>query len=203
LEQESTQDKYAVDGALALAEAVETAIAQLHTSIQSTKTWDRTSEDTIDKVMLSIRSHFTSKKVPKLEQRYLFTDSTVFNDLLSVDKFVENSSRGANNSITEGMVIRTYGIEISESQLIEVSGSPVCYHNLAFTPYAIVLASRPLPKPQATAAQYSIVNDPNIGIAVRTLFWYNADIGAHQLTIELLYGLAIVDQNRILEVESF
>lgn len=204
LENQDTQNGYGEDGALALAEAVETSLANLHASITHTLTWDRTSEATIDGVMLAIRKHFTDQKVPRLEQRYFYTDGTVFNDLLGVDKYVRADARGNGESITTGQVIRTYGIETWESQVVQQSGSPVAYHNLAYTKNALVVASRPLEKPMpGTGVLSSVVNSADVGLSLRTLFWYNGDLGAHQLTLDLLYGVAIMDQRRIVEVESF
>lgn len=203
LENVNTQDRYAEDGAIALAEAVETSLAQLHPSITSTITWDRTSATTIDAGLLKLRKFFTDQKVPKTEQRYLYVDATVFNDLLGVQKYTDQSWRGANNTVAEGQMIRTYGFEISESQMIEVTGSPVAYHNLAYTRGGLVLASRPLPSPKGFGGQYAVLNDASIGLSLRTLFWYNADLGAHQLTIDLLYGVNILDTRRVCELESF
>jgi len=204
LENQDTQNGYAEDGALALAEAVEDSLANLHSQIQNTITWDRTSATTIDAKMLAIRKYFSDQKVPRLEQRYFYADGTVFNDLLSVDKFVRADARGSGEAITTGQVVRTYGIESWESQSIAVSGSPVAYHNLAYTKNALVVASRPLEKPMpGTGVLSSVINDPSIALSLRTLFWYNGDLGAHQLTLDLLYGVAIVDQRRIVEVESF
>lgn len=203
LENQNTQAKYGEDGAIALAEAVETDLASLHASIQNTVTWDRTSTTTIDTSFLKVRKYFTDQKVPKVEQRYFYVDATVFNDFLGVDKYYNASVRGGNDAVLTGTVIRTYGFEISESQLIQTSGSPVAYHNLAYTKDAFVLASRPLPRPEGFGGNYAVINDQSIGLAIRTLFWYNADLGAHQLTLELLYGVAILDQRRVVEVESF
>lgn len=203
LENQDTQARYAEDGAIALAEAVESTLAALHPSITNTITWDRTSATTIDTSLLKIRKFFTDQKVPKMEQKFMYVDSSIYNDLLAVEKYTNASWRGPNNTVTEGQVIRTYGLEIAESQLIETTGSPVAYHNLAYTRGGLVLASRPLPRPEGFGGNYAIVNDPSIGISVRTLFWYNADLGAHQLTIELLYGVAVMDVRRVLEVESF
>lgn len=203
LENQDTQMRYAEDGAIALAEAVETSLADLHPSITSTITWDRTSATTIDSSLLKIRKWFTDQKVPKSEQRYLYVDSTLFNDLLGVQKYTDQSWRGQNNTVAEGQMIRTYGLDIFETQMIATSGSPVAYHNLAYTRNGLILASRPLPSPQGFGGRYAVVNDPSIGISLRTLFWYNADLGAHQLTIDLLYGVNILDTRRVLEVESF
>lgn len=203
LENQNTQDGYAKDGAIALAEAVETGLASLHPLIENTITWDRTSATTIDSTMLKIRKYFSDQKVPLLEQRYFYCDGTVFNDMLGVDKYTRIDARGANDAITTGIMVKTYGIESHESQVVATTGSPVAYHNLAYTPDALILASRPLPKPQGFGGNSAVINDPSIGLSLRTLFWYNADLGAHQLTMELLYGFAILDQRRVVEVESF
>lgn len=203
LENQDTQNRYADDGAIALAEAVEQALADLHPSITNTITWDRSTAATIDSGLLKLRKFFTDNKVPKTEQRYLYVDATVFNDLLAQQKYTDQSWRGANNTVADGQMIKTYGFEISESQMIAVTGSPVAYHNLAYTRNAFVLASRPLPRPEGFGGNYAVVNDPSIGLSLRTLFWYNADLGAHQLTIELLYGVAILDTRRVVELESF
>lgn len=204
LENQETQMKYAVDGAIALAEAVETTVLALHPSITNTVTWNRTSATTIDNSMLAIRKFFTDQKVPKLEQRYLYVDGTVYNDLLGTDKYSRYDARGDGKSIMDAQVIRTYGLEIWESQLIPYTGSPGAYHNLAYTRDAFIMASRPLPKPaQGTGVLSAVINDPTASVSLRSLFWYNADLGAHQLTLDLLYGVSILDTRRVVEVESF
>lgn len=194
--------RYADDGAIALAEAVESSLAALHPSVTSTITWDRSSATTIDASLLKVRKWFSDQKVPKSEQKYLYVDPTVFNDLLTIEKYTNQSWRGPNNSVADGQMIRTYGFEIWESQMIETTGSPVAYHNFAYTRNGLILASRPLPRPEGFGGNYAIVNDPSIGISLRTLFWYNADLGAHQLTIDLLYGVKVLDTRRVLEIES-
>lgn len=203
LEQVSTQEKYGQDGAIALAEAVESDLLALHPSLTNVVTWDRSSAATVDSSLLAIRKKFVDNKVPGLEARYFTCEPRIMNDLLSQQKYTDRSWRGENSGVSEGVIVRVYGMEINESQLIPVTGSPVAYHNIAFARDGLVLASRPLPRPEGFGGNYSIVNDPNIGISLRTLFWYNGDLGAHQLTLELLYGVAIVDQNRVIEVESF
>lgn len=203
LENQNTQDGYAEDGAIALAEAVETSLAQLHTSTTNVLTFDATSATTIDNSMLNIRKFFTDQKVPKTEQRYFYVDGTVFNKLLSTDKYSRYDARGDGKSITDGQVIRTYGLEISESQVVQTTGSPVAYHNFAYTKNGLLLATRPLPKPQGFGGNYAVINDSEVQMSMRSMFWYNADLGAHQLTLDLLYGVTVLDQRRVVEVESF
>ncbi len=200
---QDVQARYAEDGAIALAEVIETALLNLHSSLTYTTTWVRTADTDVIASMLKARKHFTDRKVPKSEPKYLYVDSTVYNDLLGSDRFSRYDARGNGEAITSGNALKAYGFEIFESQLIPTSGSPVAYHNLAYSRNGLVLATRPLPAPQGFGGSYAKVNDPSTGIALRSLFWYNADLGAHQLTLDVLYGVAVLDQNRVLEVESF
>jgi len=202
MENQDTQMKYAEDGAIALAEALESALLNLHSSIENTVSWDRSSDATIDASMLAIRKFFSDQKVPKLEQRHFYADGTVFNDLLGTDKYSRYDARGTGKSIKDGQVIRTYGIDTWESQLVPTSGSPVAYHNIAYTKNGLVVASRPLPAPKGFGGNYAVINNEDIGLSLRTLFWYNADLGAHQLTLDFLFGVEILDQRRVVEVES-
>lgn len=200
---QDVQQRYADDGAIALAEAIETSLLNLHSGISNTVTWNRTSATTIDASMLAIRKFFTEQKVPKTEQKYFYCDSTIYNDLLGTDKFSRYDATGQQGQITNAQMIRAYGLEVWESQLVPTSGSPVAYHNLAYTKNALVLATRALPSPQGFGGNFAVINDPLTGVTLRVLFWYNADLGAHQLTIDVLYGVKILDQRRIVEVESF
>ncbi len=202
LENQNSINGYGEDGAIALAEAIESDLLALHPSITNTITFDDASATTIDTSMLNIRKFFTDQKVPMTEQKFMVVGPTVYNDLLSTDKFSRYDARGDGQSIDSGRVLRTYGFEVFESQLVPTSGSPVAYHNVAFTKNGLVLASRPLPRPEGFGGRYAVINDPDLGLAIRTLFWYNADLGAHQLTLDVLYGVAVLDVRRVLEVES-
>lgn len=202
LENQNTIQGYGEDGAIALAEAIESDLLALHPSITNTKSFDASSADTKDASMLAIRKFFTDQKVPKIEQKYLVVDGSLYNNLLATDKFSRYDARGDGSAIATANLLRAYGFEISESQLIPTSGSPVAYHNIAFTRNGLVLASRPLPRPEGFGGRYAVVVDPEVGVGLRTLFWYNADLGAHQLTLDVLYGVAILDDRRVLEVES-
>lgn len=204
VENQDTLNKYGMEAARALAETIEDAVASLHPAVENTITWDRSSADTIDSSMLAIRKYFTDQKVPRNEQRYLYVDSTVFNDLLSVDKYTRVDARGDNPAIGNGQMIRTYGFDIYESQAVHVSGSPVCYHNLSYTRDAMVIATRPLPQPsrELGGGVSTVVSDPDVGMSLRANLWYDPKIAAHVFSMDVLYGVAILDQRRLLEVES-
>lgn len=194
---------YAEDAAIALAEEVETAIANLHPSVTNTVTFDATSDTTKDTAMLNIRKFFVDQKVPKLEKKYLYADASVINELLEVDKFARADALGKSGVITEGALMNIYGVDIFESQNVQTSGSPVAYHNLAYTKNAFILASRPLPAvPNGHGAISTVVNNPDINLGLRVVSSYDTRLGGLRLTLDLLFGVAILDTRRVVEVES-
>lgn len=204
LENQNTRDGYAEDAAIALAEAVETEIASLHSSLTNTITFDATSDATKNSAMLGIRKFFVDQKVPKMEKKYGYFDGTVINELLEVDRFARADALGKSGVIESGALLNIYGIDIFESQVIQVSGSPVAYHNLAYTGNAFVLATRPLPAvPAGHGAVSTVVVDPDTNVGIRVVSSWDTGLGGLKLTLDLLFGVAVLDQRRVVEVESF
>jgi len=204
LENQNTRDGYAEDAAIALAEAVEGEIAALHTSLTNTVTFDATSTGTKDTSMLNVRKFFTDQKVPKIEKKYMYADATVINELLEEDKFARADALGKAGVIETGALMNIYGIDIFESQSVKVSGSPVAYHNLVYTRNAFVLATRPLPEvPAGHGAVSTVVNDPDTNVGMRVVSSWDAALGGLKLTLDLLFGVAVLDQRRVVELESF
>lgn len=204
LQNQDTLAGYAEDSAIALAEAVEEEIASLHAGLTHTVTMDYTSDATKNTGMLNIRKFFVDQKVPKLEQKYLYADSTLINELLEVDRFARADALGKAGVIESGALMNIYGINIFESQNIQVSGSPVAYHNLAYTKNAFVLATRPLPSvPAGHGAISTVVVDPDTNVGLRVVSSWDTDLGGMKITLDLLFGVAILDQRRVVEVESF
>lgn len=204
LENQNSLDGYAEDAAIALAEAVETAIAELHPSLTSTITFDASSATTIDTSILKVRKYFVDQKVPRIEPKFAYVDSSVMNALLSVDKFSRADALGRAGVIEQGQPLNIYGINFFESQNVGISGSPVAYHNLAYTKNAFILASRPLPEvPAGYGAVSTVINDEDINMGLRVVSSYDTKLGGMQITLDLLFGVAILDQRRVVEVESF
>lgn len=203
LQNQDTLMGYAEDGAIALAEAVETSIASLHASLENTVTFDATSSTTKDTSMLGIRKFFVDQKVPRLEKKYLYADASLINELLEEDKYSRADALGKTGVIEEGALMNIYGVNIFESQNVQTSGSPVAYHNIAYTRNAFVLASRPLPAvPAGHGAISTVVNDPNIDLGLRVVSSWDNSLGGLKVTLDLLYGVAVLDQRRVVEVES-
>lgn len=204
LENQNTLAGYADDAAIALAESVEGAIAALHSSITATKTFYATSAATKDASMLAIRKYFVDQKVPALEPKYLYADSSLINELLEEDKYSRADALGKAGVIESGALMNIYGINIFESQNVVVTGSPVAYHNLAYTKNGFILASRPLPPvPAGHGAVSVVVNNPDIDLGLRVVSSWDTALGGLKVTLDLLYGVAVLDQRRVVEVESF
>lgn len=203
LQNQNTQEGYGNDGAIALAEKIETYIASLHPSITNTVTFDATSTATKKDRLLTLRRRFVTNNVPKVETKYLYVDATVMNELLEEADFTQQQTIGSGAPTVEGALMRLYGFEIFESQNVQTSGSPVRYHNLAYTKDAIVLASRPLPQaPNGTGVIQTVIQNSDVGVGLRSTMGYDKDGLAMQLTLDVLFGASILDSRRIVELES-
>lgn len=94
--------------------------------------------------------------------------------------------------VAEGSIGRLYGFDVYSSQLVPATGtSPVNTKNIAFHPGAMILAMRGLPEAVAgSGAQTSVVSDPVSGLTLRVTIAYNAANLGHQVTVDVLYGVA-------------
>lgn len=203
LENQDTQLGYATDGAIALAEQVEGTIAALHPSVTNTVSFDATSATTQENSFLKVRERMALNKVPLLERKYAYLHPTVITKLLQIDRFTRADAYGKNGVIAEGALGRIGGIDVFESQLVKTSGSPVAYHNLVYTRDAFILASRPLPAvPEGYGAVSTVISDSDIGMGLRVVSSYDPKLQAMQITLDVLFGAALLDTRRVVELES-
>lgn len=203
LQKPDLQAEYARRQAIVIAEKIETKLMQLHTSATNTYTFNISSETNTVSSMLGLRSRFARLKVPKSEEKMLFADTSVIDAILDCQKF---SSRDyvEDKALMEGAVKRVLGINVFETQLVQSTGSPVAWHNMALTRYGMVLANRPLPLDgNGLGVQQVNMTDPNTGLAFRMTRGYDNDNKGVRFDLECLFGVALCDQNQVIEVESF
>lgn len=207
------QNGYGEDAAIAIAEAVETELAKLYASVNNVVNLDVSSATTIDNSILAIRRYFVTQQVPRVEQKWAYIDSTVVNTLLKQDKYSRYDAlgnfvglmgqgnqqpQGQGSPIMEGAVTKIYGIYFFESQLTQTVGSPAQYQNIVYTTNGLILATRPLRDvPQGYGAVTNVIQDPDIQMGIRTIAHYDADTGAFVLTLDCLFGVAVLDQRRV------
>jgi len=107
-------------------------------------------------------------------------------------------------TVKEGSIGRLYGFDVYASQLVPVvAGTPNSTKNLAFNPGAIILAMRGLPDaPAGTGAQTAVVQDPISGLSLRVTMAYNASNLGVQVTVDVLYGVAKLRDEKAVVVLS-
>jgi len=190
-------DGYAEDAVIALVDQVEASLSGLYASVTNDAIpFDETSTATKKSSLLALRKAFTDNKVPQIERKYAYLSSSSINEILEEDAFTQMQATGDGSAITEGALRRLYGFDLFESQAVnEVSD---VHKNLAYTKNAIVLAMRPLPEvPNGHGAVSAVVNDPEAGIGVRVVSSFDPDKLRMQVTLDVLFGVAVVDQRRV------
>lgn len=199
---------YAQDAASVLLEEVELALAALYSSISATAvTFDDTSAATKVSSLLSLRKEFVDAKVPSNEEKYLYLGGQSSMQVLEEERFTSASHVGdseAQKAYNDAFVARRLGFTMLENQNVVSTGtSPSAVeHNIAYTQGAVALATRPLELPSAKlGVNASYISDPETGIGLRVIHSYNATKLAEQVTLDILFGVGIVDQRRIREFE--
>lgn len=207
LQNQDTQAGYALDAAIPLAEKVEATILALHPSITNTISWDDTSTATKVASLLNVRKRLVDNKVPVLENKFLYVSTGIMNSILKESQFTTAQNMGSAQNQVEGnsgvQRIRLYGFDIFESQLVPGTGSPVAYHSLGYTRDAMILAFRPLPSDgDGHGVVQTVVQNEDIGLGLRSTMGYDKDQLGMQLTLDILFGAALLDTRRVVELES-
>lgn len=176
---------------IALAEQVETDIISTYSSFGTTLGTSGT--DASAALLRSINKTFTDKKVEANDRHVLIaTKDTI---ALQADSslqtfFAYNDSR--DHGVTSAGLPNIYGLQLHESQLVPVvTGTPNSTKCLAFTPGAIVLASRALPDaPVGSGVAQSTMMDKESGLVLRVTMGYDKSQLGVQVTLDILYGVA-------------
>jgi hypothetical protein len=205
---QDVQAGYGEDGAIALAEQVESTLLGLWSSVTSVIDLITTNATTIDTSLLNLRKYFVNQKVPRVEKKFVQVDPSVVNTLLGQDKYSRYDATGQLGKMVvdnpSDPFLQIYGLNLFESQLIATTGSPVAYHNVAYSKNAFILASRSLPSvPNGFGAVSAVVNDDDIGMGLRGTMSYDPKLQGFQLTLDILFGASVLDQRRVTLFESF
>lgn len=205
LQNQDTLDGYAEDGAIALAETVEEALADLYASVPigQVVSFNESSAATKEQSFLEAREKLVMNKVPKMATKYGYMHPSLITKLLVVDKFSRADSLGKAGVVADGAITRLGGIDIFESQMVVGTGSPAQYHNLIYTKNAFVLAARPLPSVgNEFGSKQQVINDPNIGMGLRVTSSYDPDLLGMQITLDVLFGVGVLDNRCVVELRS-
>lgn len=203
LQKPNLQEAYARNMAIKLAENIESDLLALHPSIDETISFDATSATTVEESFLALRSWFARHKVPQTMPKAAFLDTSIIDELLKIDKYSRGDYIGNTEAVNLGAIRRIYNINIFESQMVPRSGSPGTLHNVALTPYGIVLVNRPMPLDgNGKGVRQNNMIDPLTGVTFRlTESYSHGDLGS-RFTIDVVYGVGLVDETQVVEVES-
>jgi hypothetical protein len=195
----TTLPGYVEDGVIALGEDIESALAALWSQFPIQQDAGGTNP-IVD--LIHARTALVRNKVPRLARKYAYLSPGFIDKLLQQNAFIDPKIIPQNNALEEGAVGRAGGFDIFEGQLVVKSGSPGVDRNMCYTRNAMVLATRPQPLPEAgLGAIGANVIDAN-GIALQVVKSYNAQKLGNQVTIHVVFGVAMLDDRQAVELDS-
>lgn len=180
---------YAEAAVIPIAEQIEADIFALYPSFTNTTGTSGTNLNYA--TLVATRKMMNDNKVSK-SNRYLAISDKDEAALLSDTTMIPYFQYGNTSSLVDGSLPSIAGFKLLPSQLVpSVAGSPTSTKNFAFDPGSIILATRGLPAaPAGSGANSAVVTDPLSGITLRSTVAYNASLLGVQVTIDVLYGVA-------------
>lgn len=193
--------RYMNAAVIPIAEQIEKDLLALYTGF--TYSVGTSGTDLSAATIRSARKTLNDNKAPQDNRAMIVSDKdeiALLGDSSLQTYFAYSQTQG----VKEGSIGRLYGFDIYQSQLVPVvAGTPNSTKNLAFDPGAIILAMRGLPDaPAGSGAQTSVVNDPVSGLTLRCTVAYNAPNLGVQVTIDVLYGVAKLRDEKAVVVLS-
>jgi hypothetical protein len=193
--------RYMEAAVIPIAEQIESDILGLYS--QFTNTVGTSGTDITAATVRSARKTLNDNKAPQGNRALIVSDKdeiALLGDSALQNYFAFSQTQG----VAEGSIGRLYGFDVYQSQLVPVvSGTPNSTKNLAFDPGAVILAMRGLPDaPAGTGAQTSVVQDPVSGLSLRVTMAYNASNLGVQVTVDVLYGVAKLRNEKAVVVLS-
>lgn len=188
--------QYLDDAIPILAEKVEQDLLNLYAqcALQVGTAGADIDEDTI----LAARLELNKQKAPMVN-RHLIVSPKDETGLLKIDRFTRYDATGEEGLIRESRLGRLHGFETYMSTLVPVvAGAPNTTYNLAFHPNAFVLVSRALATPPQGAGVLTATQvDPISGLVFRYTQGYSILDQAMIHTIDILYGVKAIDEDRL------
>jgi hypothetical protein len=201
--------QYVVDGMTGLAEAIEADV--LSTAYTDAGQFVGTAATALDdETILDLMEDCDNRKWPGMG-RVLVVGSKEKASLLRLNKMIDQSIRGdlATQALTNAQLGTLYGFQLFWSSGIAstsvTAGSPavttVTRHNVAMMAPGVLFASRPLTLPE-NVHNSAVLVDEETGIALRYVVSWNHDNLSYKHSVDVLYGVAVVDERLVTEVRA-
>ena len=189
---------------IAVAERIEQDIFGLYSFLTANAAVGTAGAAPTEGVIDSAERTLFEAKIPDSEPRILVVDSDAYSTIRQLPRYSEMDKIGnaAIDALANGTVRRIKDFNLFRSQYVkETGGGPVTTHNLGFTRNAMGMAMRRLPQPlPGTGAIAEYAEMGNFG--VRVTMSYNPSTLSQQVTVDALYGVAVLDSRYAVEVQS-
>jgi hypothetical protein len=185
MQSQSIMDRYINNAVVPLAEQIENDLFALYASFTNS-----TVSATMDDAQLrKARLALNKQKVP-LSNRSIVVAPECETVLLGASNLATYFAfTQGGGIIRNGQIGRAYGMDVYMSQLVPVSGT---LKNLAFTPEAMILAMRALPEANNPGVDQTVFTDPESRLTFRQTVSYQASSLGLQITLDVLYGVAVL-----------
>lgn len=189
--------RYAEAAVIPIAEQIESDILALYSTFTNTTGVGGTNLNYA--TLVATRKLMNDNKVSKAN-RYMVVSDKDEAAILSDSTLIPYFQYGNTSSLVDGSLPSVAGFKLLPSQLVPFATN---YKNLAFDPGAIILATRGLPAaPAGSGANSSVVTDPVSGLTLRCTVAYNAQLLGVQVTLDVLYGVAKLRNEKAVVVLS-
>jgi hypothetical protein len=194
-----------------IVETIETDLFGLYTALTTNNyTAKGTNGELIANDLPNVRRKLIEAKAPRGDFNFLVS-SWDASKLLQEEKFISAAwIADAGNTIRNAYLGTRMGFNMFESTLItrvDTTSIKYTYHNIAFHPDALVLATRPLgdddgyfAKPGVTIAT---VADPESGLSFRLGISYNHKAFRWIVSVDILYGVKALREELAVDVDSY
>ena len=189
--------RYAEAAVIPIAEQIESDILGLYPTFTNTTGVGGTNLNYA--TLVATRKMMNDNKVSKAN-RYMVISDKDEAAILSDTTMIPYFQYGNTTSLVDGSLPSVAGFKLLPSQLVPFATN---FKNIAFDPGAIILATRGLPAaPAGSGANSSVVTDPISGLTLRATVAYNASLLGVQVTIDVLYGVAKLRNEKAVVVLS-
>lgn len=201
---EANQDlmiRYGQGAAIAIAEKIETDLLAAMVAATNTVGAYGTDLDAAD--FAAAWKALTDLKAPQ-DGRFAVISTKDYAAALQDTTLTAFIAANRPTAVSEANLGPLYGFDTFASQLVPtVAATPTQTKNVFWRRDAVMLAMRTLPDPPPnTGARAATVQDPESGLILRVLMGYDIRLGGVQVTYDVLYGVKLLEQAKILLVKS-
>jgi hypothetical protein len=188
---------------VALAERIESDLLNTYANFTSNTAVGTANTPITEAVVDQAETALFASKVPSSEPKYLVVDANTYAQLRQIERFSEYQTAGEAGlrALVDGTVGKIKDFFVFRSQFVAKTGTPVTTHNLAFTRSALGLVVRRLPQPlPGTGAIAEYAELGNFGM--RVILSYQPNTLAQQFTVDVLYGVGVLQNQFGVQVNS-